>query len=558
MQKTTYKPLLSVKELSISFPLEKSSRLTVDQLSFDLYKGKTLGIVGESGSGKSITCLSIMSLLQKAHIKGEVHFGNKNILEVGDKEFQKIRGKEISMVFQEPMSSLNPVYPCGKQVLEMLMLHQKITKKEGKQKVLEWFTKVKLPHPSRVYKAYPHELSGGQKQRVMIAMAMITQPKLLIADEPTTALDVSVQAEILSLLKELQTKHHTSIIFITHDLGVVSSIADDILVLYKGKKIEYGETKTLFKHPTQNYTKALIACRPEGKKGRLTTVEELMNNIPSTLETPKPTSSIEEEKKIILDIRQLSKHYPLSKNILGKTVNYLKALDSIHLQVIEGQTLGIVGESGSGKSTLGQCILQLTKATHGKIYYHDLLLSKANKKQLKNLRKEIQIVFQDPYSSLNPKISIGKAILEVMKVHKLYHSQKQGVEKVKDMLEKVGLERAHYYRYPNEFSGGQRQRICIARSLAVEPKVLICDESVSALDVSVQAMILNLLNDLKKELNLTYLFISHDLSVVRYMSDYMIIMNKGKIVEQGIPEKIYTKPSSDYTKKLIAAIPTLS
>jgi len=551
-------PLLSVKDLSISFPFGESHRVAVEQLSFDIYKGKTLGIVGESGSGKSITCLSIMKLLQKAQHTGAILFEDQNLLNQSERELQKIRGNEISMVFQEPMSSLNPVHTCGKQVLEMLMQHQVISKKEAKARVLEWFEKVKLPHPTRVYAAYPHELSGGQKQRVMIAMAMITQPKLLIADEPTTALDVSVQAEILSLLKELQATHETSIIFITHDLAVVSSIADHVLVLYKGKKMEYATTNTLFQTPQHPYTKALIACRPTNKKGRLSTVEELMNGSKDESQRQQPPVTTAPTQKVILDIQELSKHYPLSKNILGKTTQTLKALDQINLQVMQGQTLGIVGESGSGKSTLGQCILQLTRPTQGKVFYEDQLLSMSNKKQLKNIRKEIQVVFQDPYSSLNPKISIGKAILEVMKVHKLYSSKKEGIKKVKELLEKVGLEREHYDRYPSEFSGGQRQRVCIARSLAVEPKVLICDESVSALDVSVQAMVLNLLNDLKATFNLTYLFISHDLSVVKYMSDYMIIMNKGKIVEQGIPEKIYDQPSSDYTKKLIAAIPTLS
>ena len=465
------------------------------------------------------------------------------------------------MIFQEPMTSLNPVFTCGDQVAESLQLHKRISFREAKQQAIEWFRKVKLPEPEKVFSKYPHQLSGGQKQRVMIAMAMCCRPSLLICDEPTTALDVTVQKNILQLIKELQEEQKMGVIFITHDLGVVSEIADKITVMYKGEIVETNSVKEIFTNPHHPYTKGLLACRPVfHKKGeRLPVVSDFLEkNVSETAASnqKQETRHIEKEKtEILLRVNNLSVWFPVKKNLLGKSLSFTKAVDDVSFEVIKGETLGLVGESGCGKTTLGRTLLRLIEPTSGSIIYNGTDLTKKTINEIKPLRKDIQLIFQDPYSSLNPRLTIGSAINEPLKVHEQFKNEKQQKEKVIDLLEKVNLDRKHFNRYPHEFSGGQRQRIVIARALALNPSFIICDEPVSALDVSVQAQVLNLLNDIKKEFGFTTIFISHDLAVVRYISDRIMVMHKGKIVEQGTADDVYYHPKNDYTKNLIGSIP---
>ncbi|MCG8251044.1 ABC transporter ATP-binding protein [Tenacibaculum finnmarkense] len=550
--------MLQVKNLEISF---KNAASVIQEVSFNVQQTQILGIVGESGSGKSITSLAILGLLPKyATITGEILFKEQNVLNYKNSDFQKIRGSEIAMIFQEPMSSLNPTLTCGFQVAEVLELHTNLSKKEIKQAVILLFEKVKLPRPNAIFNAYPHQISGGQKQRVIIAMAIACKPQLLIADEPTTALDVTVQKEIIALLKELQQEYKMGIIFISHDLGLVSEIADTVVVMRKGKVVEQGITKELFLHPKENYTKALIKSKPTLKK-RFKILPTVIDFIKNTVKTEVYT---DEERKVfhqkiyaktpLLEIKNLHKEYVSKVGWFSKTT-VVKAVNDVSFKIYQGETVGLVGESGCGKTTLGSSILQLEKATSGQIIYKGEDITRLSKKALKKLRKDIQIIFQDPFSSLNPRITVGNAIVEPMKVHNILNSFKERKEYVLNLLEKVGLEKAHFYRYPHEFSGGQRQRIGIARTIALQPKLIICDESVSALDVSVQAQVLNLLNQLKAEFNFTYLFISHDLSVVKYMSDQLVVMNKGKIEEIADADEIYNNPKTSYTKTLIAAIP---
>ena len=552
--------MLQVKDLSIRFLSHKKETEVVKKVSFNLGMNKILGIVGESGSGKSVTSLAILGLLsENAILDGEIYFKEKNIISISNKAFENIRGKKIGMIFQEPMSSLNPTITCGKQVYEVLKKHTDLNKKEIFKEVISLFEKVKLPTPQRIFKSYPHQLSGGQKQRVMIAMAIACKPDLLIADEPTTALDVTVQKEIIRLLKELQSENKMSILFISHDLPLVSEIADDVIVIYKGEIIEQGKTKDIFKNPQKQYTKALINSKPSltERLKKLPTVNDFIKK-----ETfSEPYTKFERQKfhqklynsEPLLEIVNLKKYFYSHQGLLKNLA--IKAVDDVSFKLYEGETLGLVGESGCGKTTLGRSILHLEEITSGKIFYRGKDITVLSKLELVDLRKEIQIIFQDPFSSLNPRISIGNAILEPMTVHKILPSYEDRKLYVLEILKKVGLQEDHFNRYPHEFSGGQRQRIGIARAIALKPKLIICDESVSALDVSVQAQVLNLLNELKKVFNFSYIFISHDLSVVKFMSDQLIVMNQGKIEEINDSDEIYRAPKSDYTKNLIDAIP---
>ena len=550
--------MLQIKNLEISF---KKSPPVVKNISFSLQENEILGIVGESGSGKSITSLAILGLLPKfADIKGEILFKEKDLLTYNNKEFQKVRGSNIAMIFQEPMSSLNPTLTCGFQVAEILQLHTNLSTNEIKQEVLSLFNKVKLPRPNDIYNSYPHQISGGQKQRVMIAMAIACKPQLLIADEPTTALDVTVQNEIILLLKELQQEFKMGILFISHDLALVSEIADTLVVMHKGKIIEQGVSSNIFLQPKENYTKALINSKPTTKK-RFKTLPTVTNFINNSVNTTLYTNEerLEYHKNIyskppLLEIKNLHKNFISNATWFSKP-SIVKAVNNVSFKIYKGETLGLVGESGCGKTTLSRTILQLETPSSGQIIYKGTDISKLSKSSFKKLRKDIQIIFQDPFSSLNPRITIGDAILEPMKVHNILNSSKERKNYVLNLLEKVGLEKEHFNRYPHEFSGGQRQRIGIARTIALQPKLIICDESVSALDVSVQAQVLNLLNKLKAEFNFTYIFISHDLSVVKYMADQLVVMNKGEIEEIADADEIYNNPKTIYTKTLIEAIP---
>ena len=562
-------PLLSIKNLSIQFKNEAELNTAVSNNSFDVAPGELVAIVGESGSGKSVTALSILQLLPKqAVVTGEILFNEDeqvDLLKLADKKITEIRGNKIAMIFQEPMTSLNPVFTCGYQVMEAIQLHQKVSKETARQKAIELFEKVKLPGPESLINRYPHELSGGQKQRVMIAMAMSCNPALLIADEPTTALDVTVQKTILELIKSLQQQNNMGVIFITHDLGVVADIADKILVMYKCEIVEQGKASDILLSPQHPYTKALLACRPAGKtKGkRLPVVSDFIEETQASSFKPQEADHdfnslpdlVNKPQTTILEVQNLQVHFPLKKNLFGKATQFFKAVDDVSFTVQQGDIVGLVGESGCGKTTLGRSILQLIKPTSGKILLEGKDLTQTNPEVLRKMRKDLQIVFQDPYASLNPRITIGNAILEPLKVHTVLSSNNQRKDKVMELLEKVNLDTNHFNRYPHQFSGGQRQRICIARALALNPSFLIFDESVSALDVSVQAQVLNLLSDLKKEFGFTAIFISHDLSVVHYICNRILVMYKGKIVEEGTADQVYHHPENEYTQKLVNAIP---
>lgn len=575
-------PLLQIKDLHTEFTTEEGLVKAVKGISFDLLAGETVGIVGESGSGKSVTSLSIMRLLSEAGkiAQGEIFFNDKNkivdLTKISEEEIRQYRGNEIAMIFQEPMTSLNPVMKCGDQVAEALILHKKLSKKEARIQTIALFEKVKLPRPEQMYDSYPHQISGGQKQRVMIAMAISCDPSILIADEPTTALDVTVQATILELLQQLQKEKNMGMLFITHDLGVIADIADKVVVMYKGKVVESGTVEQIFNSPKHPYTKGLLACRPplhQRLKKLPTIVDFMTENLDGTFtEIFKSVDDsrnsfvvtqqeiTEQRKNIyaqqpILKVENLCTWFPIRKGIFGKVKEHVKAVDDVSFDVYPGETLGLVGESGCGKTTLGRSIIRLVEPTDGKVIFKGEDFASLHGSVLRKMRKHIQIIFQDPYSSLNPRMTIGRAIMEPMQVHKLHNNDTDRKRKVIELLERVNLNASHFNRYPHEFSGGQRQRICIARALALQPQFIICDESVSALDVSIQAQVLNLLNELKKDFNFTYIFISHDLSVVKFMSDRMIVMNKGKIEEMGDPEQIYYHPKSEYTKRLIAAIP---
>lgn len=550
--------MLRIKDFSVSI----KHKSILKKVSFDIKPNSILGLVGESGSGKSITSLSIMGLLPKKDLveEGLVTFDGENLLSYTEKDFLRIRGNRISMIFQEPMTSLNPSLTCGYQVFEVFKNHTSFSNSEIKNEIINLFEKVKLPRPEAIYNSYPHQLSGGQKQRVMIAMAIALKPQLLIADEPTTALDVTVQKEIISLLKSIQEETKMSVLFISHDLNLVSEIADEVVVMKKGEVVEYGTVKQVFLNPKAEYTKALIKSKPTTDKRfiKLPTVEDfLTDTVDFSVESIESREKYHQNiysKTPLLTIKNLNKEFVSKSFLFGKS-SVVKAVNEVSFAIYEGETLGLVGESGCGKTTLGRTILQLEKATSGQIIYKGKDITTLTKSELKSLRKEIQIIFQDPFSSLNPRIPVGEAIIEPMKVHNIFSSYKERKEYVLELLAKVGLEEEHFNRFPHEFSGGQRQRIGIARTIALQPKFIICDESVSALDVSVQAQVLNLLNKLKKDFGFTYLFISHDLSVVKYMSDNVIVMNKGEIEEVGEADALYKSPKSQYTKTLISAIP---
>ena len=576
--------LLEVRNLAIKFTSDNQKTRVVDDVSFSLSKGEILGIVGETGAGKSVTALSIMRLIAMSQgkiVSGEIIYEDKkgqkvDLLKISEREMRKYRGNEIAMIFQEPMTSLNPVFTCGNQIVEAITTHKKISAKQAKQMTIDLFKKFQLPRPEDLFNAYPHQLSGGQKQRVMIAMAMSCNPAVLIADEPTTALDVTVQATILSLMKQLQHEAGMGVIFITHDLGVIAEIAERVLVMYKGKIVEQGSVKNIFTNPRHPYTMGLLACRPplgkrlkklpvisdfmkENENGELqdmkaSVIEVLNENVIGADEKENHNKELY-NKKPVLKISNIRKSFPIKKGIFGRIKNYVKAVDDVSFEVYPGETLGLVGESGCGKTTLGRTILRLIDPDDGKIIFRGKELTGLDYHQMQVQRKDLQIIFQDPYSTLNPRMTIGNAIMEPMQVYRLHSNDKERKKKTMELLDRVKMKEHFFNRYPHELSGGQRQRVCIARTLALNPKFIICDEPVSALDVSVQAQVLNLLNELKKDFGFSYIFISHDLSVVRFMSERIVVMNKGKIEETGDTDEIINNPKSEYTKRLISAIP---
>ncbi len=593
--------VLEIDDLRTYFHTDEGVVRAVDGVSFRVEVGHTLGIVGESGSGKSVTSLTVMQLLaSSAKIEsGRVALLGKDLVGMPEPEMRSIRGSEVSMIFQEPMTSLNPVFTVGSQVMEAILLHQKATPAEARERTIELFREVGIPEPEQRVDSYPHQMSGGQKQRVMIAMALSCNPKLLIADEPTTALDVTIQAQILDMLRELRDQRGMAILFITHDLGVIAEIADEVLVMYRGEMVEQGPVLDIFENPQHPYTKGLLACRPrlDSKYRRLPTVDDFMETrevdgkieiVEKTMgdarlreletagrgrllhphseltalnhpweETPREgdTTAVEEGTVPLLEVKNLEVHFPVRRGVLSRVVDHVRAVDGISFRIYRGQTLGLVGESGCGKTTAGRAILRLLEPTGGRVFFDSVDMAELGTQELRKMRSRMQIIFQDPYGSLNPRMTIESTITEPMVIQKIGDSRRDRRDRAAALLEEVGMSGDHLRRYPHEFSGGQRQRICIARAIAVEPEFLICDESVSALDVSVQAQVLNLLNDLQDKRGLTYIFISHDLSVVKFMADMMAVMNGGKIVEFGPSQAIYADPREEYTQRLISATP---
>jgi peptide/nickel transport system ATP-binding protein len=559
--------LLTIKNLSVEFSTSEGIVKAVDNVSFSIPEGKTVGIVGESGSGKSVSALAVMKLIPNPPgriVGGEILFHGQNLVTTSEADMRKIRGNKISMIFQEPMTSLNPVFTVGYQISEALILHQGMTKKQALDRTIELMDQVGIPNPKARVHTYPHEMSGGQKQRVMIAMAIACDPKLLIADEPTTALDVTIQKQVLELLQKLQETYKMSMLFITHDLGVIADIADDVVVMYRGKIVEQGSTKQLFQAPKHPYTRGLLACRPSltNHPRRLATVSDFMTEDghekpldQSIMNEPKIHRSNTAANDVLLEVKNLKKHFPIRGGIFGGVKSYVKAVDDVTFQVRRGRTVGLVGESGCGKTTLGRAILRLIEPTGGQVIYDGKDVTKLGREEMRAMRRKMQIIFQDPYASLNPRMTVGSAIMEPMIIHNLGSGPAERQEMAAELMKRVGLDPKFLTRYPHEFSGGQRQRICIARALAVKPEFIICDESVSALDVSIQAQILNLLLDLQEEFNLTYIFISHDLAVVKFISDEVVVMYNGGVVEMSDAVSIYERPQHEYTKKLLNSIP---
>ncbi len=614
-------PLLTVENLTIDFRSQRGSTRAVADVSLSVERGEVVAMVGESGSGKSVTALALLGLLPKPAARlasgtarfATEHLGDVDLLQLAETELQRVRGNDISMIFQEPMTSLNPVLTCGYQVVEVLRLHTTLSAEQAEARTIELFGEAQLPRPAQIFKSYPHEISGGQKQRVMIAMAMACRPALLIADEPTTALDVTVQARILQLIRDLRREHGTAVLFITHDLGVVAEIADRILVMYRGRVVEQGPVLDIFTRPQHPYTQGLLACRPRLSIGkvRLPVVADFMSTdaagnlvaraagggaalvageirtgsetakgfpVEQDASPPGPLSFREGEPtaskrlkssgsplsegeggrggEALLQVENLRVYFPLRKSFFTRTTDFVRAVDDVSFVIYPGETVGLVGESGCGKTTLGRALLRLTEPTAGRILFGGTDLARLPAGELRQRRRELQLVFQDPYAALNPMLTVGEAILEPLRVHGVGGSRAEQKARVRELLRTVGLSDDAEQRYPHEFSGGQRQRICIARALALRPKLIVCDESVSALDVSVQAQVLNLLNDLKRELGITYLFITHDLSVARFMSDRLLVMSQGKIVEAGPAAELYLHPQHPYTQQLLAAIPS--
>ena len=560
--------LVQVRDLCVDFTTDEGQVRAVRKTSFDIPKSQTVGLVGESGSGKSVTALSVMRLIATPPGQitgGQIVFDNKDLLALPERQMRHIRGNRISMIFQEPMTSLNPVFKVGDQIAEALMLHEKLSKQQALEKSGDLLHQVGVPDPVRRLKSYPHEMSGGQRQRVMIAMAIACQPELLIADEPTTALDVTIQKQILDLIASLQEQYAMSVLFITHDLAVIADIADHVVVMYRGDIVEQNTCQNIFRAPQHPYTKGLLNCRPSLTKNpkRLPMVSDFMTADgkqkdfdTSKLKTEKTFRPVDNNlNPVLLEIQNLKTHFPLEKNWLGRPTAWIKAVDDVSLQIRKGRTFGLVGESGCGKTTLGRSILRLIEPQAGRIIYNGTDVRQLDKAQMRQMRRKMQIIFQDPYASLNPRMTIGSALVEPMLIHDIGGSKKQRRERAEQLMQQVELQPDMLNRYPHEFSGGQRQRICIARALAVEPEFIVCDESVSALDVSIQAQILNLLLDLQQQYNLTYIFISHDLAVVKFISDELAVMQNGRVVELADAVSVYEKPQHPYTKKLLQAIP---
>jgi peptide/nickel transport system ATP-binding protein len=560
-------PLLSVRNLVVEFQTSEGVTRAVNNVSFDIPVGKTIGIVGESGSGKSVTSLAVMGLLQKPAARipqGEIFFNGEDILKFNEARMREIRGNQISMIFQEPMTSLNPVFKVADQIAEAIYIHKKISKKQAWDLAIDLMHQVGIPNPSASAHKYPHEMSGGQKQRVMIAMAIACEPKLLICDEPTTALDVTIQKQVLDLLHKLQQQYHMSMMFITHDLGVIGDIADDVVVMYRSNVVEKNNAQEIFytaKHP---YTKGLLACRPKlgANPRRLLTVSDFMDEMGVEKQVASERvvvfeKDLEKEKnsEILLEVKNLVTQFPIKGGIFGRTVDHFRAVNDVSFTLKKGKTLGLVGESGCGKTTLGRSILRLIEPASGSIIYNGKDITHVYSEELRLLRKKMQIIFQDPYSSLNPRMTVSEILMEPLNIHNVGQSRQERLDMAKELFEKVGLKLSQLNRYPHEFSGGQRQRICIARALMLRPEFVVCDESVSALDVSIQAQVLNLLLDLQEEFHLTYIFISHDLSVVNFIADDVGVMNKGKIIEMDKASLIYKNPKEDYTRTLLSAIP---